>query len=394
MSSDGEKQEFEEEVDDLFGADEEIPLVEEPEDEENDDDDDEVNFKSKHRVLNKRSEKEEEEDGDDGDGDDEDDDDEEEHVDLKIIDVSLPRHAISARPESNTYTIKLPVFLNVENHPFDPNEFKDKVKQSKESKSGTDKQIQSEMVSEKLLNENTIRWRYSNIGEEIIKQSNAHFIQWDDGSISLKIGQEIFDFKDIPLFDSYLVKAHDSKEILQSDTIINKSVNLLPTSTSTSTHKRLTAAVKSIQQKDRILNTLTKDDPMLKQRIADETERKTLKARRQLDAKRRLQEERMEARATSPSLNEPTYQRFARTYEDEYDEVDDFVAGDDEDLDEEEEEDEDEEEDEADQDEEDERRARRLKQLKNEGAAKYKQSSEEPEQRKRRRIIEDDEDEE
>ena len=364
MSSEDEKRELENEVDDLFGEDEQVPEKE-------------------------NNELSQDEGGDDnlGLGDDDEDDEEEEH-ELKTVDISLPRHAIAEEPESDTYALKVPVFLNVESHPFDPNEFKEKVKQSEESKSGSEVQIHSQMVSEKLLNENTIRWRYTNVGEEIVKQSNAHFVQWDDGSLSLKIGLELFDFKAIPLVDSCLVKAHDSKEILQSDSIINKSVNLLPASTHTSTHKRLTAAVKSFQRKHKILNTLTKDDPLLKQRIADENEKKTLKARRQLDAKRRMQEERME-RNTSPSLNEPAYQRFARTYgEEEYDEEDDFVAGDDEELVEDEDEDEEEEEEEF------ERGAQRLKQLKEEGAANYKQTSEEPEQRKRRRIIEDDEDEE
>lgn len=370
MSSDGENKDFEEEVDDLFGDDEEIPLVDEQEQ------DQEGKSNSRTGVSD------DENNNDDGDSS-------EDEEELKTLEVSFPRHAITAEPESDTYLLKMPVFLNVDSHPFDPNAFKEKVKNSTEAKTGTEKQIHHEMVSEKLLNENTIRWRYSNINDEIVKQSNAHFVEWDDGSLSLKIGQEMFDFKTVPLFDSILVRSDDTKEVIQSDSLINKSVSLLPTSTLTSTHRRLTAAVKSIQQKDRILNTLTQDDPMLKQRIADETEKKTLKARRQLDAKRRLQEERMEARASSPSLTEPTYERFARTYgEDEYDE-DDFVAGDDE----EEEEEEEEEEDEEAEDEEEAKRAERLRKLKEDGATKYKAPSEEPEQRKKRRIIEDDEDE-
>lgn len=310
---------------------------------------------------------------------------------LKSINISLPRHAIAQHPEEDTYTLKLPVFLNVEAHSFDPSEFKEKVQQSASARLQTDlneKQVHNELVAEKLMNENTIRWRYSNSGnDEIIKQSNAHFVQWDDGSVSLKIGGELFDFKELPLFDTFLVKAHDSYEILQNDSIITKSVNLLPASTHTSTHRKLTQAVKNIQKKDKILNTITDNDPLMKQRLADENERKSLKLKRQLESKRRLQEERLERGApTSFREREPAYERFARTYgEEEYDEEDDFVAGDDEI----EEYDEDEGEE---QEEEDERGAERLRKLKEDGAQKYRE--EEEVKRKRRRIIDSDEEDE
>ncbi|ODV81303.1 Leo1-like protein [Suhomyces tanzawaensis NRRL Y-17324] len=325
-----------------------------------------------------------------------DEDEEEDEDELKTIDLSLPRHAINQKPEQDTYMLKMPVFLNVEAHPFDPNEFRDKVKQNAIERAKTDmtdKQVKSELVAEKLLNENTIRWRYSNSGnDEIIKQSNAHFVLWSDGSVSLKIGSEMFDFKQLPINDTFFVKTHDSYEILQNDAIINKSVNLIPTSTHTSTHRKLTQAVKNIQKKDKILNTITNDDPLLKQRLADENERKTLKLRRQLESKRRLQEERMD-RGASPAgryggreEREPAYERFARTYGgDEYDEEDDFVANDDE---EEEEFDEDE-----DEEEEFERGAERLKQLKLDGDAKYRSQEPEESKRKRRRIIDSDDDE-
>lgn len=100
-------------------------------------------------------------------------------------------------------------------------------------------------------------------------------------------------------FDTFLVKTHDSHEILQHDSIINKSVNLLPASTFTSTHRKLTQAVKNIQKKDKILNTITDDDPLLKQRMADENERKTMKLKRQIESKRRLQEDEIGERRES-----------------------------------------------------------------------------------------------
>lgn len=330
------------------------------------------------------------------------DEDSEEEREVTSADVTLPRHAVSHKPEGDTFSIKMPVFLNVDAHPFDPNDFKDKVTQNAIDRTKTTmdaKQIQNDAIAEKLLNENTIRWRYSNSGnDEIIKQSNAHFVQWDDGLLSLKIGNELFDFRDLPITDQFLARSYVDHEILQNDSILTKSASLLPSSTVTETHRKLTQAVKNIQKKDKILNTLTEKDPMLKQKLADENERKSLKLKRQIEQRRRLQEEKL-GKADSPAPGrggnlESAYERFERTYgADEYDDEDDFVANDDEEV--ELEEDDDSHLD-IDEDEQFERGAERLKNLKEEGASKYKSATPDDgeDRRKRRRIVESDEDDE
>lgn len=52
----------------------------------------------------------------------------------------------------------------------------------------------------KLKVENTIRWRevFDKDGN-IVKESNARFIKWSDGSLSLHLGSEIFDVYKQPL---------------------------------------------------------------------------------------------------------------------------------------------------------------------------------------------------
>ena len=91
----------------------------------------------------------------------------------------------------------------------------------------TAKEIHNEQMTEKLLNENTIRWRYHNAGnDEIVKQSNAHFVEWSDGSVSLKVGNEVYDVRELPMFDHLLVKSHQAAEVLQADSILSKSINL------------------------------------------------------------------------------------------------------------------------------------------------------------------------
>ncbi|CCE88824.1 Piso0_001610 [Millerozyma farinosa CBS 7064] len=389
-----------EEVDDLFGEDSEGEKVDEEKIEQSEEEDENKQGSTAQETRGGHDDDEENEDSA------EEDFDFSSERKLKNLDISIPRHAVLPNLEPSSYVMKMPVFLNVDAHPFDASEFKETVKQNAVDRSNRDldeKQMQNDLVAEKLLNENTIRWRYSNRGDdEIIKQSNAHFVQWDDGSLSLKIGNELFDFKELPLYDNLLVKSHDDHEILQVDSTIKSQVNLIPSSTFTDTHRKLTQAVKNIQRKDKILNTVTDTDPMLIQRIADENEKKSLKLKRQLEMKRRLQEEKMERTGSSYQGNsyEPSYERFERTYGDDYDEEDDFIAN-------EEEEEEEEEEGDAEEEEEDfERGAERLQKLKEEGSSKYQKNSDEEKdevassdeqatQRKRRRIIDsEDEDEE
>lgn len=327
------------------------------------------------------------------------DENEEESKELKSMDITIPRHAASHKPDTETYMLKLPVFLSVDAHPFDPNEFREKIEQSALERRKTSmnaKEMKSDTIAEKLLNENTIRWRYSNSGDdEIIKQSNAHFVQWSDGLMSLKIGQELFDFRPLSIADQFLARSYVDHEILQNDSIFTKTASLLPTSTSTETHIKLSQAVKNIQKKEKILNTLTHDDPMLKQRKADEDEKKTLKMRRLLEQRRLLQEDKL-GKADIPTSDRNgdygSYSRTERFAYDEYDEDDGFVANDDEENEEEVDDS-----DELDaQEEEFEKGAERLKKLKQDGDVRYRATPAEDieDRRKRRRIIDSDDDEE
>ena len=93
------------------------------------------------------------------------------------------------------------------------------------------------------------------------------------------------------MFDHLLVKSHQAAEVLQADSILSKSINLLPASSS---HRKI--LVKNITKKEKILNTITDVDPLEKQRLADEDVRKAMKMKRQMESRRRLQEEKWEKR--------------------------------------------------------------------------------------------------
>ncbi|CAK9441930.1 uncharacterized protein LODBEIA_P57680 [Lodderomyces beijingensis] len=405
-----------EEMEDLFGDEEE----EEEEEEER-------NVESRARsdteeISQNVSEQEEtrgkarararvEEDDDDEEREEVEDEDEEEEVEeeeKQTLEISLPRHAISSISEG-TKILRTPAHLNIDPHPFDPSKFKEQVEQKDEERTKrglTSKQIYNDQLAEKLINETTVRWRYHNSGnDEIIKQSNAHFVQWDDGSVSLKIGNEMFDVKSLPVVDTLLVRLHKTAEILQGDSLVECNINLLPASND-SIHKKLLQVMKNVQFKDKILSTTTDDDPLKKQRLEDENERKRLKMKRQLENKRRQQEEKWD-NGPGPGPRTSTSRR-SYAYDDdeeedgydagggEYDEGDDFVAGDEEDIEQYDEDDEEEDDGEgegdmrgeAEEEEEFEKGAERLRKLKQEGSSRYKETEEDT--RKRRRIIDSD----
>ena len=406
--SDEEREEVsvaQEELDDLFG--------ESGGEDQDQDQDQETKSDSEEQQSQSTSKRNRVDYDSQNEGSNDDEEEEEEEIEKKVLEISLPRHAVSLISEG-TKILKTPAHLKIEPRPFDPNKFKDEVEykmQERKEQGLTSKQIYNEQLAEKLINETTIRWRYHNSGnDEIIKQSNAHFVQWNDGSVSLKIGNEMFDVKSLPVVDNLLVRSHKTAEFLQTDSIIELNINLLPASTN-SIHKRLLQVMKNVQFKDKILSTTTEVDPLMKQRIEDENEKKKLKMKRMLEAKRRLQEQKWE-RGDSPAVGgSRAYSAYADEDEDdddygvgggrggaaeEYDEEDDFVAGDEEEVeqyDDEDEEDEEEEEVEE-QEEEFEKGAERLRKLKEEGAARYREASAEEETRKRRRIIDSDEDDE
>lgn len=56
----------------------------------------------------------------------------------------------------------------------------------------------------KLKVENTMRWREAfNKEGELVKESNSRMVRWSDGSMSLHLGNEIFDVYKQPLAVKY-----------------------------------------------------------------------------------------------------------------------------------------------------------------------------------------------
>ncbi|KAL0168985.1 hypothetical protein M9458_037207, partial [Cirrhinus mrigala] len=116
---------------------------------------------------------------------------EEEPVPETRIEVEIPK--VSTDLGSELYFVKLPNFLSVEPRPFDPQYYEDEF----EDEEMLDEEGRTRL---KLKVENTIRWR-SRRDEEgnEIKESNARIVKWSDGSMSLHLGNEVFDVYKAPL---------------------------------------------------------------------------------------------------------------------------------------------------------------------------------------------------
>lgn len=81
----------------------------------------------------------------------------------------------------------MPNFLHVESTPFDPETYEDQDALDEEEQ-GADGGAQNA----KLKLENTLRWRQALTadGDAVpVKQSNARFVKWSDGSLSLVVGR-------------------------------------------------------------------------------------------------------------------------------------------------------------------------------------------------------------
>lgn len=319
--------------------------------------------------------------------------DEEEAHQFKEEDVELVRHLVPYRATQGTdkpvlYYAKIPEFLTIDPVPFDPPSFEASVKERLNNKASKEDQL-----GDRLIDENTIRWRYSrDSNQQVFKESNSQIVQWSDGTFSLKLGDEYTDILSNDTDNTFFAVSHDQQELMQcyEGGQVTKTLMFIPTSTSSRMHQKLTKAVMRRDHKQAAGpgTFIVQRDPELER---DELEKKQQQVVRE---RRRRQMKEMESREAS---SDPDRRRAVSTEAEpmgtlrrnEY-EQDDFLVDDEEDEEYgsgsgEEKDDDEEEEDEGNVSDEG---AERLRKLKREGASNY-------EDRKRRRVaVIDDEEEE
>ncbi|KAF8376051.1 leo-1, partial [Pristionchus pacificus] len=132
----------------------------------------------------------------------------------------------------NPMFVRLPNFLSVAKRPFDPSYYEED-----DDDDALDAEGRNRL---KLKVENTIRWRstVSEDGEEL-RESNAKIVKWSDGTMSMHLGNEIFDVQVMPVSDHNHLYIRQGQGLV-GQAVFNTKLNLRPHSTESVTHKKMT----------------------------------------------------------------------------------------------------------------------------------------------------------
>ncbi|KAK7491089.1 hypothetical protein BaRGS_00017653 [Batillaria attramentaria] len=226
------------------------------------------------------------------------------------IEVEIPR--IVTDLGNSLHYVKLPNFLSVETRPFDPSTYEDEIEE--------DEVLDEEgRARTKLRVENTVRWRSvkDEEGNEVkdefgvpMRESNARVVKWSDGSMSLHLGEEVFDVYSMPLqgnFNHLFVRQGTG---LQGQSVFKTKLTFRPHSTDSFTHRKMTMSLADRSTKAQKVKMLpihgSDPDAHRSEMIKKEEERLRASIRRE-NQKRRLKE-RAQARGLSTSYMEGSYE--------------------------------------------------------------------------------------
>lgn len=225
------------------------------------------------------------------------DEEEEEPIQETRIDVEVPK--ISTNLGNEVHFVKLPNFLSVDCRPFDPETYEDEI----EDEDTLDEEGRARL---KLKVENTIRWRI-NFDEngKAIRESNARMVKWSDGSMSLHLGNEIFDVHKQPLqgdFNHLFIRQGTG---LQGQAVFRTKLSFRPHSTDSFTHQKMTRSMADRTNKAagiKVISQVGRDPEANRyKRVKEEEER--LRADMRRDSKiNRVKERAQKGRLTSGYL--------------------------------------------------------------------------------------------
>lgn len=215
------------------------------------------------------------------------------------IEVEIPK--VSTDLGSDLYFVKLPNFLSVEPRPFDPQYYEDEF----EDEEMLDEEGRTRL---KLKVENTIRWRVKRDEEgNETRESNARIVKWSDGSMSLHLGNEVFDVYKAPLQGDHNHLFIRQGTGLQGQAVFKTKLTFRPHSTDSATHRKMTLSLAdrcSKTQKIRILPMAGRDpESQRNEMIKKEEERLRASIRR--ESQQRRMREKQHQRGLSSSYLEP-----------------------------------------------------------------------------------------
>lgn len=246
---------------------------------------------------------------------------------IKIAEAELPRHVIPYKTtieESKIMQSRLPPFLKVDSKNFDPQQFLQKFN----DRLNDPNLDTSDKTTLSLFDESTIRWRYTKDPKTglITKESNATIVEWEDGSMSLKIGDEYCDIITNELECTLLVKTYPRANLLQTigdAGIIKEKCMFVPATMKSNLHKRLAKAVQAQTNKENAKmgprTVYMKNDPALELEKLEKQIDAVARAKRRDELKEfKRKEKEFERQLESGNAGEKSYQRkYKRTYDDD-----------------------------------------------------------------------------
>lgn len=202
----------------------------------------------------------------------------------------------------------MPNFVKVDSKPFHPDTYVGPEQEDEESQQAEN--LREKSMTIKLKVENTVRWRWikDESGQDVgiilkpftclpdaaaqRRQSNSRVIRWSDGTMSLRLGKELFDVNEsidtsagvprqligVPPSSqsqpsqtqtpglksqglTYLVAQHKRSQVLQAEAVITGYLSLRPTGMQSETHRMLVRAVG--QKHNKVARLRMAPDPVM-----------------------------------------------------------------------------------------------------------------------------------
>ncbi|KAF5335973.1 hypothetical protein D9611_006383 [Ephemerocybe angulata] len=188
---------------------------------------------------------------------------------LREANVTFPNLPVPRSSDGDTWVIRTPNYVNIDSKPFHPETY---IGPEHEDEEMSAENAKERSMTIKLKVENTLRWRWvkdENGNDK--RQSNARIVRWSDGSLSLRLGKELFDInKSVDTSAgaprqlgagsqpasqpkpsssakseglTYLVAQHKRSQVLQAEAVITGFMSLRPTGMQSETHRMLVRAV-------------------------------------------------------------------------------------------------------------------------------------------------------
>ncbi|KAL4063172.1 Leo1-like protein-domain-containing protein [Scleroderma yunnanense] len=196
---------------------------------------------------------------------------------VQEVDVHIPNIPIPRSSDGQYWVIRMPNFVKVDSKPFHPDTYVGPEQDDEDT--NQNENVREKSMTIKLKVENTVRWRWFKDESGLDKrQSNSRIVRWSDGSLSLRLGKELFDInqtfemsgsllgkfaggsqptqsQNTPSASqqtpsgsksqglTYLVAQHKRSEVLQAEAAITGYMSLRPTGMQSETHRMLVRAV-------------------------------------------------------------------------------------------------------------------------------------------------------